>query len=186
MITPAPPQTVEVLPGTLVEMYPTTAPKPLSPLGAAPAPAVCALGPDSSGGEGGGGGGGSPPEEALIVRDSAAFFVGADGKATRRSPLQFAEPPRALAAGRGYVVALLPGRAEVRGAARLGGAAAAQALPLAGLTVCAPAPARRDGALFAATGAAPGSIVRLAPVPLERQARLLAAAGDYPGERARE
>jgi hypothetical protein len=220
LIIPAPPQSVEVLPGQVMQIYPTVAPQLLAPLGAAPAPALAPL-PAEDGGSSGEGGGAAGPGELLICRDSGSFFVGPDGKvrpgwlgkraggerrhraacwtwpglpthlpslchaptpqASRKASLQWSEPAAALAAGRGYAVALLPGRVEVKSVSRIAAAAAGQQhIPLPGMAVASlPSPA--DGSLFLAAAAPGGGVRRLRPVPPAAQARALAAAGDFPG-----
>jgi hypothetical protein len=120
LITPAPPQSVEVLPGQVVQIYPTVTPQPLSPLGAAPAPALAPLLPEDAPGEGEGGGGegaaaAAAPSELLICRDSGSFFVGPDGKArggARRGAAGKAR--RACAPGQG--AAAWPRGVHARGA----------------------------------------------------------------------
>lgn len=86
---------MQVLPGQEYEIYPTSEPVLISPVGAAPQPVLAPIFSDEEGGgtggssngggveeEGavGGGGGGVAASELLVCRDSGSFFVGPDGK----------------------------------------------------------------------------------------------------------
>jgi hypothetical protein len=66
------------------------------------------------------------PGEALVTKDFVSYFLGPDGKPSRKTTLTWSQPPNALAAGRLYVAALLPGGVEVQSISRLGASAAAQ------------------------------------------------------------
>ncbi|WIA17457.1 hypothetical protein OEZ85_014302 [Tetradesmus obliquus] len=162
LIVPAASQAVEVLPGTVVMMYPAVQPQLLFAAGSH-APVLTRL----------------APGEALVTKDAISYFLGPDGKPLRKTTLSWSAPPNALAAGRQYVAALLPGCVEVKSISRAGAAAAAQTLLLPGMTVAAPTPSSA-GCLYIASSTDKG-IRQLLPVPLERQARLLAAAGDFQG-----
>lgn len=116
----------------------------------------------------------------MATADGASYFLGADGKPSRKLTLEWSQQPAALLAGRLYVAALLPGGIELRSVRRGSEATAAQTLPLPGMAVCAPTPAA-DGSLFVAAAGSGGGIRRLAPVPLIRQARQLAEAADFQG-----
>jgi hypothetical protein len=65
--------------------------------------------------------------EAMVTKDSVSYFLGPDGKPSRKTTLSWSQPPNALVAGRQYVAALLPGGVEVKSISRAGAAAAEQA-----------------------------------------------------------
>jgi hypothetical protein len=62
----------------------------------------------------------------LVTKDSVSYFLGPDGKPSRKTTLTWSQPPNALVAGRLYVAALLPGGVEVKSISRVGASAAAQ------------------------------------------------------------
>jgi hypothetical protein len=64
--------------------------------------------------------------EAMVTKDSVSYFLGPDGKPSRKTTLSWSQPPNALVAGRQYVAALLPGGVEVKSISRAGAAAAEQ------------------------------------------------------------
>ncbi|KAF6257282.1 hypothetical protein COO60DRAFT_26268 [Scenedesmus sp. NREL 46B-D3] len=163
LIVPAASQAVEVLPGQVVMMYPAVQPQLLFAAGPSHAPVLTRL----------------AAGEALVTKDSVSYFLGPDGKPSRKTTLSWSQPPNALVAGRLYVAALLPGCIEVKSISRVGASAAEQTLLLPGMSVAAPTPSS-GGCLYAASAADKG-IRQLRPVPLERQAKLLAAAGDFQG-----
>lgn len=164
LIVPAPPQSVEVLPGQLMTIYPTVAPQQLFAAGHSSHPLMARVG----------------AEEVLVTKDAVSYFLGPDGKPCRKTSITWSQPPRCLVASPMYAVALLPSAVEVKAISRAAAAATAQQmLLLPNMAVAAPTPAR-DGCIYIASGSDSG-IRRLRPLPLERQAKLLAAAGDFQG-----
>eukprot|EP00878_Enallax_costatus_P036589 GHUV01041105.1.p1 GENE.GHUV01041105.1~~GHUV01041105.1.p1 ORF type:complete len:273 (+),score=55.05 GHUV01041105.1:272-1090(+) len=111
LIVPAASQSVEVLPGQVMTIYPAVQPQLLFAAGAGSAPVMTRL----------------PSGEVLIIKDAVSYFLGPDGKPSRKTTITWSQPPLALMATKLYVVAVLPAAVEVKSVSRLGAAAAEQA-----------------------------------------------------------
>lgn len=64
--------------------------------------------------------------EVLITKDAVSYFLGSDGKPSRKTTITWSQPPTALMATKLYVMAVLPAAVEVKSVSRLGAAAAEQ------------------------------------------------------------
>lgn len=69
--------------------------------------------------------------ELLVTKDGVSYFLGPDGKPSRKVTLAWSGQPAALAATRMYAAALLPGGVEVRSVSRLAATTTEQVRALA-------------------------------------------------------
>lgn len=71
-----------------------------------------------------------PAGEVLITKDTVSYFLGSDGKPSRKTTITWSQPPLALMSTKLYVVAVLAAAVEVKSVSRLGEATAEQVMLL--------------------------------------------------------